>query len=76
MTLYVSRVTKYKGHRLLVIGTFVPNILEYIFLSRRSKPGAFVGSGTKWYHFPNETPVPARVAKQLVKAITQVKIYG
>jgi hypothetical protein len=76
MTLYVSKITHFKEHRLLVVGTFVPNILEYIFLFRRMKPCAFVGRGTKWYHYPNEKPIPKGVAKQLEKVINTMKIYG
>jgi hypothetical protein len=76
MTLHVSKVTHYKGHRLLVLGTFIPNVLEFIFLFRRKHAAAFIGRGTKWYHYPEETPVPARVAKQLNKVANQIKIYG
>jgi hypothetical protein len=76
MTLYVTRITAYKTHRLLVVGSMVPNILEYLFLFRRKKAAAFVGRGTKWYHYPSEKAVPARVAKQLEKVSSTKSIYG
>lgn len=76
MTFYVSAITHYNGHRLLIVGTFVPNILEYLFLLRRKKAAAFVGRGTKWYNYPDEKPAPKRVAMQLDKIVKLKKIYG